>query len=134
LLFAKWLIARDQFSCIIIFSKTDLEKMRLEFYYPRNERRQPCIDNQNGPDTTDPKSHYSIEGHFDGRHHHIYQRGYENHQFRQDTHNVSEREFEFQEVRTLQLCARQDRGMHQHDAFFQTDFDAVERRHTYNVY
>lgn len=22
------------FPCIIIFSKTDLEKMRLEFYYP----------------------------------------------------------------------------------------------------
>jgi len=102
----------NQFSCIIIFSKTDLEKMRLEFYYPRNERRQPCIDNQDGPDTTYPKSHYSIEGHFDGRHYHFYQRGYENHQFRQDTHNVSEREFEFQEVRTLQLCARQDRGMH----------------------
>ena len=108
--------------------------MRLEFYYPRNERRQPCIDNQDGPDTTYQKSHYSIEGHFDGRHYHFYQRGYENHQFRQDTHNVGEREFEFQEVRTLQLCARQNRGMHQHDAFFQTDFDAVERRHTHNVY
>jgi hypothetical protein len=119
-------LKHNQFSCIIIFSKTDLEKMRLEFYYLPNERKQPCIDNQNGSDTTDQKSHYSIEGHFDGRHYHIHQRWYENHQFRQDTYNVSECEFEFQEVRTLQLCARQNRSMHQHDAFFQTNFDAFK--------